>query len=48
MQAVVQQLLDVRHPALGFIEDSYFNRYLDAQPRGVERERRQSGGDSGY
>ena len=29
MQAVLQQLLDVRHPGLGFIEDSYFNRHLN-------------------
>ena len=28
MQAVVQQLLDLRHPALGFVEDAYFARYL--------------------
>lgn len=40
MRAVLQQLLEVRHPALGFIEDSYFNRHLIAgEPRlssGVE------------
>ena len=29
MHAVLQQLLDLRHPALGFIEDSYFNRHLN-------------------
>jgi len=29
MQAVLQQLLDLRHPALGFIEESYFKRHLD-------------------
>ena len=30
MEAVLQQLLDVRHPALGFIEDSYYKRLLNA------------------
>ena len=29
MQAVLQQLLDLRHPALGFIEDSYFKQHLN-------------------
>jgi len=29
MQAVLRQLLDLRHPALGFIEDAYFNRHLN-------------------
>lgn len=29
MQAVLQQLLDLRHPALGFIEDAYFKRHLN-------------------
>jgi predicted phosphodiesterase len=28
IQAVIEQLLEVRHPAVGFIEDRYFRRFL--------------------
>ena len=29
MEAVLEQLRDLHHPALGFIEDSYFSRHLN-------------------
>ena len=29
MEAVQEQLRDLHHPAVGFIEDSYFSRHLN-------------------